>query len=109
MTPTEFAEAHGLSLEEAEFVISRRRALAEVEESGGRVGLARQALLAVQKRVGVHPVSVEEGGVKQTHDPDAEVGLRNFYGKLATPVDGPIRYRLYVMSEEEVSQDPKDW
>jgi len=75
-----FAEEHGLSVEEATLILSRRARAAQ-EPQGGRVAQARATLLAAQKRVGVHPVSVEGSDLKKEYDPDADVGKREFYGK----------------------------
>jgi hypothetical protein len=92
MTVGEFAEAHGLSLEEAEFVLSRRRVLADTEKAGGRLGQAKGILAATQKRVGVHPVSVEGDEVRVIRDPDADVGVSEFYAEQEGVVfDPPLR------------------
>lgn len=85
MTPEEFAEAHGLSVEEATYILSRRKALAE--PSSARVERARSILASVQKRVGVHPVVVQGEEAVSVHDPDAEEGLGRFYKRKDIRMD----------------------
>ena len=70
MTPEEFAESTGLSLEEATYILARRAVKAEPVNA--RVERARSILAATQKRVGVHPVVVEGEEVVSVHDPDAD-------------------------------------
>lgn len=77
MTPGEFADAHGLSLEEATLILQRRAAAAAPSDS--RVDRARSILALAQKRVGVQPVAVEGEALAVTHDPEAERGLVEFY------------------------------
>lgn len=92
MTPAEFAEAHGLSLEEAELVIRAREAKLAREAVAAykakheptRLEKAMAALAAAQKKVGVHPV--QEGYFDDLHrvyDPEAEQGLDKFYSTKA--------------------------
>lgn len=108
MTPGEFAEATGLTEEEAGLILERRRIRSVDQASGGKLQRAFSALVAAQKRTGVHPVVVTGGGVEKTHDPDADVGVQEFYKK--TPPADLVGVKLYpVTNEEDVSQDPKDW
>jgi predicted nucleotidyltransferase len=91
VTSQEFADAHGLTLEEAEVILARRQKLARVLEEGeSRADRARAALLAAQKKVGVHPVSVDGSNLTQGYDPDADVGKVEFYRKKeGVPFDPP--------------------
>jgi arsenate reductase-like glutaredoxin family protein len=83
MTPGEFADAHGLTLDEAEVVLARRLKLSRALEDGeARADRARAALLAAQKKVGVHPVTVDGSNLTQGYDPDADVGKVEFYRKV---------------------------
>ncbi len=103
LTPAEFAALHGLSLEEAELILSRRR-VTEAPAATNRLDAARATLLAAQKRVGVHPVVAGEG-IETVYDPDADVGVQRFFEKAKprTPVNRP------VVSVEDESQDPGDY
>lgn len=90
MTPEEFAAEHGLSVEEATLILSRRQAARAEAEAGGRVGLAKTILSQAQKKVGVHPVKVAGDSVEKRYDPDADVGLSRFYkkGNFRNPENG---------------------
>ncbi len=89
MTPTEFAEAHGLSLEEASYILSRRAALAETGDA--KLDRARSILALSQKKVGVHPVTLTSEGLETVYDPDADVGRGRFYEKKDSPAQEAAR------------------
>ena len=91
MTPQEFADAHGLSLEEAHLILEKRNRPApdpnsslstdidDISRTMDRLSRARQSLAKAQKKVGVQPVSAEGEELVQGYDPDADVGVREFY------------------------------
>lgn len=105
MTPAEFAESHGLSLEEATYILSRRRQLAEVSLGAeGRLERARLALSKAQKKVGVAPVV--EGyadDLVKVEDPEAEMGLETFYASKG----GNFR-KSEILPTEDYSQESGD-
>jgi hypothetical protein len=108
VTPAEFAEAHALTLEEAELVLAKRNQpppptkplagslgqdLVEVGQTVDRLMRARLKLAAAQKRVGVQPVVVEGSELTQVYDPDADVGKARFYEKkVPVESDPPKRF-----------------
>lgn len=110
MTPQEFADAHGLTLEEAEMVLARRVAgvgattiMVGGDEVMGRpvrgpapssrLAKAREALEKTQKRVGVQPVQADGEELVQVYDPDADVGKVKFYEKQGrVESDPPKRF-----------------
>ena len=57
MTPQEFADAHGLSLEEAQLILEKRNRPALSPNS--RLALAKARLEAAHKKVGAAEVSVD--------------------------------------------------
>lgn len=111
MTPEEFAEQTGLSLEEARLILARRAA-AEQPPPGSRQTLARLALEKAQKKVGVHPVVVEGGWIEKEHDPEAEEGFLSFYankGGSELPQGRPKRrLNAQPVAVEDQSQD-EEW
>lgn len=104
MTPQEFADAHGLSLDEAELILAKRNQPHPATKPS-RLSKGAEILAKAQKRVGVDPVVVEGDSLGKVYDPDADVGLRQFYEKEKprTPFTRP------VVSAEDESQDPKDY
>lgn len=102
MTTQEFAEAHGLTLEEAQLILARRQPPLSLNS---RLEKAREALERSQKKVGVHPVEVT--GVELTHgyDPDADVGKREFYEEQAQGGSVSTPWRI-VGEWDEFNQDP---
>ncbi len=110
MTPQEFADAHGLSLDEAEVILARRaRASSPTKLSASTEKLRRalDALEAAQKKVGVHPVVVQDGSLAKGFDQVAAENLDRFY---SSKDDRPKR-RLNQppVAVEDVSQDPEDY
>ncbi len=89
MTPEEFATEHGLSIEEATLILSVRARWGK-SDPVDRLGRAKAALQAAQKRVGVHPVVEGYDELVSAHDPEAEVGLRRFYSKKSVSQDEPV-------------------
>jgi hypothetical protein len=87
ISPEEFAAASGLSVEEAELILRRRQAASEPADT--RVNRARSILALAQKRVGVQPVAVDGVALEKVYDPDADVGLSEFYKSKdrAVPVE----------------------
>lgn len=71
MTSGEFAEAHGLSLEEAELILAKRRAPAP--DPNSRLARARQALSSGERRVGARSVSTHGDEVVEVIPPDTSV------------------------------------
>ena len=96
MTPEEFATEHGLSIEEATLILAVRQRGVKTDPAD-RLGKAKAALEAAQKRTGVHPVVEGYDELVATYDPEAEVGLRRFYGKQKT-----------VTQDEQVPWAPGD-
>ena len=91
MTPKEFADAHGLSLEEAHLILEKRNRPAP--DPNSRLALAKAKLEAAQKKVGVQPVSAEGEELVQGYDPDADVGRETFYKtKGEVSADPPKRF-----------------
>lgn len=108
MHPTDskaFAEASGLTLEEAELILARRRQATTQEVC--RITLARLALQKAQAKTGVAPVVVTPGGLEKREVMDPEAEARFYADKLGTR---PKRFFLQKpLSPEDVSQDPEDW
>ncbi len=114
LTPQEFADAHGLSLDEAEVILARRaRASSPTKLSASTEKLKRalDALEAAQKKVGVHPVAVRDGELEKGFDESAEDNLTTFYAKKLASGDYRPKRRLNapVVAVEDVSQDPEDY
>ncbi len=113
MTPQEFADAHGLSLDEAEVILARRaRASSPTKLSASTEKLKRalDALEAAQKKVGVHPVVVQGGEVAKSFDEEAERNLDRFYASKGCQ-ERPMakRHMRAPVADEDVSQDPEDY
>jgi hypothetical protein len=62
-----------------------------------KLALGKAVLSGAQKYAGVHPVALEGDELSKIHDPDAERGLSEFYGKKDSPV---------AKSEPEGWEDP---
>lgn len=77
MTPREFADAHGLSMEEAQLILEKRNR--PTPDPNSRLALAKAVNAKALKKVGVQPVSAEGDELVQGYDPDADVGVREFY------------------------------
>ena len=103
MTPQEFADAHGLSLEEAHLILEKRNRPAldpnsslstdidDISRTMDRLSRARQSLAKAQKKVGARPVQVDEDGIVQ--GPVPEEDLEKFYGnKGQVSADPPKRF-----------------
>lgn len=90
MTPAEFADAHGLTLEEATLILEKRNRPAP--DPSSRLAKAREALEKTQKRVGVQPVQAEGEELVQVYDPDADVGKVKFYEKQGVESDPHKRF-----------------
>lgn len=103
MTPEEFAEEHGLTVDEARLILQRRAMAPKLGAS--RLQKAMETLAAAQKKVGVHPVVEAFDEVVKTHDPDAERGLETFYASKG----GSGQLRKPVVAAEDESQDPSDY
>jgi hypothetical protein len=67
----EFAEAHGLTVEEAELVLAKRRVPAS--DSNSRLARARQALTLGERRTGARSVSTQGDEVVEVVPPDTSV------------------------------------
>jgi len=92
VNPQEFAEVHGLTVEEAQVILAIRSQSVATTEPESRVSRARLALMSAQKRVGVHPVEVDGSDLKKGYDPDADVGKAEFYRKqCGVTFDPPVR------------------
>lgn len=102
MTPQEFADAHGLTLEEAHLILEKRNRPAA--DPNSRLALAREALEKTQKRVGVQPVSAEGEELVQVYDPDADVGVKTFYEK-----QGPQESTWAQFGRGGQKPNPGDW
>lgn len=110
MTPEEFAEEHGLTLEEAKLILARRSL--PTPPPGSRLTLALRALADAQKKVGVHPVVVEGGWIEKEHDPEAEEGFLTFYANKGGSSETPRPKRKVnarPVAAEDESQDPEDY
>lgn len=90
MTPEQFAEEHGLSLEEAVLILEKRKR--QTSQPTDRLGVARRALELAQKKTGVHPVVEGFDELVRTNDPEADVGLQRFYARKGRQVDVPPEY-----------------
>ncbi len=111
MTEAEqFALDHGLSLDEAEFLLARRQRQlnpAKLGASTDRLKRALDILEAAQKKVGVHPVVVQDGSLEKSFDQVAAENLDRFY---STKDDRPKRrVNQPPVAVEDVSQDPEDY
>ena len=114
MTPQEFADAHGLSLDEAEVILARRARSANpriLAASTEKLRRALDALEAAQKKVGVHPVAVAEDGLAKEFDPEADQNLTSFYAKKGGSEETlrPKRTFRQPQAVEDMSQDPEDY
>jgi|SRR6478735_2556435 len=99
----EFAEAHGLSVEEAEYILSRRAVKAV--PPGGRAALARKVLEQAQAKVGVAPVVVTPAGLEKSELLDPEAVDRFYATKTYSPsITKPSRWSTPVAIEDQ-SQD----
>lgn len=120
VTPEEFAEDHGLSLEEAQLILEKRNRQATVEflHSQGapgfdlearvnRLKLAQEALRVAQRKAGVHPVAVAGSEVTRGYDEEADGNLERFYSTKGSQPLTPKK--PLAVAAEDVSQDPKDW
>ncbi len=106
----EFAALHGLSLEEAEIILTRRaRSSATLHQSTERLRLALDALERAQKKVGVHPVVAQGGEVVKTFDEEAEANLEKYYAPKGGQERPCRKVRQPVVAVEDVSQDPEDY
>lgn len=77
MTGLDSLLAAGLSQEEAEMVLAKRRQSTSGYNS--RLARARAKLEAAHKKTGVQPVSAEGDELVKGYDPDADVGVQRFY------------------------------
>ncbi len=106
----EFAALHGLSLEEAELILSRRaRSSATLPQSTERLKRALDALERAQKKVGVHPVVVQGEQAVKTFDEEAERNLDEFYSSKGGVKTTQGKLRQPVVAVEDMSQDPEDY
>jgi hypothetical protein len=108
LTAEEFAASHGLSLEEAELILARR---IQKENPGalGRLAVAMKALVAAQKKVGVHPVVATGDGVAKSFDEEAERNLSDFYASKGGQERPHRKVRQSSVAVEDMSQDPEDY
>lgn len=107
----EFADAHGLSLDEAEVILARRaRASSPTKLSPEKLQRAMAALMTAQKKVGVHPVVVQDGEVAKAYDEEAKRNLDRFYASKGCQ-ERPMakRHMRAPVADEDVSQDPEDY
>ena len=89
MTPQEFADAHGLSLEEAHLILEKRNRPAP--DPNSRLAKARAVSEAANRKVGARPVLVNEDGIVQ--GPVPEEDLEKFYAnKGQVSADSPKRF-----------------
>lgn len=110
MTPEEFAEAHGLSLEEAQLILEKRAQ--PVPPPGGRLARALKALREATTKVGASPVRLNPDGTLEKSELQDLTQLEKFYATKGMESGRPARTlfpQKPLVSEEDVSQDPKDW
>jgi hypothetical protein len=110
MTPEELAEQTGLSLEEAEMVLERRRILdmaQSVEElahngspEGSRLLRAIDALMRAQRRVGVAPVRLEGEEILKGELPVQVAHIPGGPRSYPRPGDAPTVGRVVDNSED---------
>lgn len=107
---TAFAISHGLTEEEAAYILARRKNVGQ--PSGSRLSRAMEALQKAQKKVGVHPVAVEGGRVRKSFDEEAEENLDRFYkkkrhdGSDVLPLEEAIRSELETRRVEDWEEPP---
>jgi len=87
MTPGEFAQAHGLSLDEAELILAKRRAPAT--DPNSRLARARAALEASLRRTGARSVETQGDKVVEVVPPDTSVEFMKKPGGVT--FDPPLR------------------
>lgn len=95
---TAFAISHGLTEEEASYILARRKNVGQ--PAGSRLSRAMEALQKAQKKVGVHPVAVEGGQVQKSFDEEAQKNLEQFYSRKSEH-----KFREEVMG----TWDKGDW
>jgi hypothetical protein len=102
-----FADEHGLSLDEATLILTRRSKPVTV---GGRLAKALAVLQQAHAKVGAAPVALE-GGELVKGEASVE-GLERFYETKGGQVSAlpNIRGRwLAPLATEDESQDPEDY
>lgn len=101
---TAFAISHGLTEEEAAYILARRKNIGQ--PPGSRLSRAMEALQKAQKKVGVHPVSVEGGQVQKSFDEEAQANLERFYGQKGSPLVETIQGELERRRVEDWEEPP---
>jgi hypothetical protein len=90
VTPEQFADEHGLSLDEALLILEKRKR--KNLSPADRLSKARAALEAAQKKTGVHPVVEGYDELVRANDPEADIGLERFYRRKGQATDVPPDY-----------------
>jgi hypothetical protein len=111
----EFASLHGLSVDEAELILSRRArqvSPTKLSDSTEKLKRALDVLEKAQKKVGVHPVIVQDGEVAKSFDRETQKNLDLFYaskGGSESTLRPKRTSRQQPVAVEDVSQDPEDY
>jgi hypothetical protein len=107
VTPEEFAALHGLTVEEAQLILTRRSL--PKPSPGGRLAQAMKALTEAVRKTGVAPVRIEGGVLEKSELLDPEALERFYASKGGSNLPRPKRaIRPPALAEEDVSQDPED-
>lgn len=111
----EFASLHGLAVDEAELILSRRaRQVSPTKLSASTEKLKRalDVLEKAQKKVGVHPVVVQGSEMAKSFDEETQKNLDLFYaskGGSESALRPKRTFRRQPAAVEDVSQDPEDY